>query len=98
MSTPFFTMLEKYFHCCMCRCCIHKHDEEETSSNSSYRYNAYSGNGTPGTQCSFDDMSNPSTPITWSSSSSLDSFNYPNELYKRKSMIISIIPQSYHSD
>jgi hypothetical protein len=26
------------------------------------------------------------------------SFNYPNELYKRKSLNISIIPQSYHSD
>ena len=94
MSSLFFTILEKYFLCCMCRCCKGKIDEE-TSSNSSYIYNTNSGDGSPYT---FDDMSNSSTPMTWSSASSLDSFNYPNELYKRKSMNISIVPQSYHSD
>ena len=97
MSTSnFFTILNKYFHCCICRCCIDKTKEEETSSDASIYNNNTTGDNSP---FSFDDLSNPSTPITSSSSSSsLDSFNGQHIAYKRKSIIsIGIIPSYYYN-
>jgi hypothetical protein len=54
----------------------------------------------------FDDMSNPTTPMTWTSSnSSLDSSNDPSlylqsssSYYKRKNIHIGIIPASYYDN
>ncbi len=94
MSTSFFTIIEKYFHCCTkrCSCCLNvKKEEHETSHEIQY------GENSP---FSFDDMSNPGTPgtsITWSSSSSLESYNGS---YKRQQFkpYVSIIPTNYYSD
>lgn len=99
MSTSnFFNILHKYFRCCICRCCKDKSQEEITDSDKYIIYNKYGGNN----PFTFDDVSSPSTNITWSSSSSsLDSLNERRHTstYKRKNINISIIPSYYyHSD
>ena len=100
MSTPFFTILKTYFHCCTTRgsCCYTTKIDEYSNKPSTMN----AGDKSP----FFEDLSSPSnqgTPITWSSSSSsLDGFTPP---YKKptvkptfKSYNISIIPTNYYSD
>ena len=103
MSTPFFTMLKTYFHCCANRysCCFNTNDANEphrdTKHNEHVDYN----------QFTFDDLSNPNTPMTSSSSSSsledyktpLYPYPYPYP-YKRPQFkpIIGVIPTNYYSD
>lgn len=92
MTTPFFTIIKNYFRCSCC-CCFEKKKEEPKNSQPSYILN---GDNSP---FSFDDLSNPSTPITLSSSSSSldDSFN---RTYKRQQFkpYVGIIPANYYSD
>jgi hypothetical protein len=93
-TSTFFTILHKYFECCFCKCCNVDKTNEETTPSSFFIYNSSEGDNSP---FSFDDMSNPSTPITLSSSSSsLDSYNIQNKPYKRKNINIGIIPSYYY--
>lgn len=98
-TSNFFTILHKYLHCCICRCCNEKLKEEDTSTVSS---NSSFINNNINTQYTFDDLSSPSTSVTLSaSSSSLDSLNeyQYHPTYKRKITNISIIPSYYyHND
>lgn len=94
MASQFFTILKTYFNGCttQCSCCFNKKKEHEPSRDNSYsQYDEHS-------PFSFDDISNPGTPMTWSSSSSsLESYKTP---YKRPQFkpYIGIIPSNYYSD
>jgi hypothetical protein len=104
ITSNFFTILQKYFHCCMCRCCMTETEENRNGQplNASASASVLANNNR--NPFTFDDMSNPSTPMTWSSSnSSLDSSNDPSlylqsssSYYKRKNIHIGIIPSSYY--
>ena len=105
ITSNFFTILQKYFQCCMSRCCMTETEENRNapSLNTSASFIIANNNRNPFT---FDDMSNPSTPMTWTSSnSSLDSSNDPSlylqsssSYYKRKNIHIGIIPASYYDN
>ena len=90
MSDNFFTRFQTYFKCCWCReCCLTSKERDENSTCDS---NISTGDGSP---YSFDDLSNPRSPMTNSSSgSSIDSF------YKRPKFkpYVGIIPANYYSD
>ena len=92
----FFNILHKYLHCCVCRCCNEKLKEEDAFAASSH--SSFNNTNDINSQFTFDDMSSPSTTVTLSSSSSLDSFNEHRDqpTYKRKNINISIIPSSYY--
>jgi len=107
MSTPFFTMLKTYFHCCANRysCCFNSNDANEPQRDTTIHNEHVDYN-----QFTFDDLSNPNTPNTpmtsSSSSSSLEDYKthlypYPYPYpYKRPQFkpIIGIIPTNYYSD
>ncbi len=95
MTYSFFTILDKYFHCCMCRCCNEKTAEENRTPTSSESSRIYNINDTYN-PFTFDDLSNPSTPMSLSSStSSFDSIDY--KPHKRKNIPIGIIPSYYYT-
>lgn len=100
MSQHFFTTFNDYFKCCLCRdsCCFTTKttDENSKSSNgfgrSGSNTSINTGDGSP---YSFDDLSNPLSPMTTSSSdSSIDS------LYKRSKFkpYVGIIPAHYYHE
>ena len=98
-TSNFFTILHKYLHCCVCRCCNEKLKEEDAFAASSH--SSFNNTNDINSQFTFDDMSSPSTTVTLSSSSSsLDSLNeyryHPT--YKRKNTNISIIPSYYYDN
>ena len=103
MTYSFFTILHKYFHCCMCRCCnetAREYNEKPQSTStvvvSSTDTDTTYDPSTSFTSFTFDDLSNPSTPVTLSSStSSFDSIDY--RPYKRTNIHVGIIPPSYYS-
>jgi hypothetical protein len=104
MTYSFFTILHKYFHCCMCRCCnetAREYNEKPQSTStvvvSSTDTDTTYDPSTSFTSFTFDDLSNTSTtPVTLSSStSSFDSIDY--HPYKRKNIHVGIIPSSYYS-
>jgi len=93
----FFTTLQNYFKCCFwCRsggCCFaEKNVKDGENSSSSESVGLGIGDRSP---YSFDDLSNPLSPMSNSSSgSSIDSF------YKRPKFkpYVGIIPANYYSD
>ena len=94
MSSHFFTIIKSYFQCCAnrCSCCFNKKVDDEPSLD-----NTYSSQYRDSSPFSFDDISNPRTTSTSSSSSSLESYNTP---YKRQQFkpYVGIIPANYYSD
>lgn len=99
MSKSFFTILQDYLRCCTCRCCLHTNasgdDGNDGGSGSS---SGSSGSGINGIvrDYSFDDVSS-TTPISWSSSSSLEDYKvaYKRPCFKQHT---GIIPTNYYSD
>lgn len=92
MSNNFFTIFENYFKCCSCRgCCF---SNEKIHGNESNISDITSGNSSP---YSFDDISNPRTPMTSSSSCSSieESLVYRRPKFKP---YVGIIPANYYSD
>ena len=100
MSDHFFTTLTNYFKCCLCRdeCCFVTKDivgDEDLRSRSGFHRSGSSNSisGCDGSPYSFDDISNPRSPMTNSSSdSSIDSF-YKRTKYKPH---FGIIPTNYY--
>lgn len=97
MSKSFFTILQDYLRCCTCRCCLHTNacgDDGNDGGGSS----GSSGSGINGIvrDYSFDDVSS-TTPISWSSSSSLEDYKvaYKRPCFKQHT---GIIPTNYYSD
>lgn len=95
MSNSFFTILQGYFRCCTERC---------YSNNNLNNADVGSSEGSIigiVRDYSFDDLSSttPKTPISWSSSSSLEDYKIT---HKRpcfnKPYNIGIIPTNYYSD
>lgn len=92
MSSSFFTILQNYLRCCTDRCCY---------SNT----NVSGDGGSDGSgsiaglirDYSFDDLSSstPKTPISWSSSSSLEDYKVSCSRVRPR---IGIIPTNYYSD
>lgn len=106
MSDHFFTTFNDYFKCCLCRddCCFTTKNADDnrksdgdsgfgkSGSNSSIISIISIGDGSP---YSFDDLSNPLSPMTTSSSgSSIDS------MYKRPKFkpYVGIIPTHYYNN
>lgn len=106
MSTPFFTMLKIYFHCCANRCshCFNTKDAGDTNNANEPDRDTLCTTHVDYNQFTFDDLSNPNTPMTSSSSSSsLESYKTPylySYPYKRPQFkpYIGIIPKNYYSD
>lgn len=101
MSDHFFTTFTNYFKCCLCRdgCCFVTKDigDENILSASGFDRSGSSNSisGGDGSPYSFDDISNPRSPITNSSSnSSIDSF-YTRTKYRPN---FGIIPKNYYID
>ncbi len=100
MSDHFFTTLTNYFKCCLCRdgCCFTtKNADEHINSGSGFDRSGSSNSisGDDSSPYSFDDISNPRSPMTNSSSnSSIDSF-YKRPKYKPH---LNIIPTNYYID
>ena len=101
MSDHFFTTLTNYFKCCLCRdsCCFVTKDigDENIRSGSGFDRSGSSNSisGGDGSPYSFDDISNPRSPMTNSSSnSSIDSF-YTRTKYRPN---FDIIPKNYYID
>jgi hypothetical protein len=97
MPNSFFTILQDYLRCCSDRC----YSNTNTNTNDSGGSGGGGGGGGGGIvrDYSFDDLSSttPKTPISWSSSSSLEDYKVA---YKRPSIkpYIGIIPTNYYSD
>lgn len=91
MSSSFFTILQSYFKCCTDRC--------YSNTNSGGGSGSVSDVSGLVRDYSFDDVSSttPKTPISWSSSSSLEDYKVA---YIRPSFkpCIGIIPTNYYSD
>lgn len=90
MSNPFFTELKRYFQCCICKCFSYNREEDVEEPIYTHDSSPYS----------FDDLTSPSTQVSWSTStSSLDSFDYQYSTpsYKRKNIRIAIIPSYYYN-
>lgn len=106
VSEDFFTIVKNYFKC---SCCCLTNDGNRASKESGDGRKGWSGdgdgdcdgngngNGGSSSPFSFDDLSNPLTPLTGSSSSS--SLN-EHLIYKRPKFTpcIGIIPSNYYSD
>lgn len=97
MSSSFFTILQSYFKCCTDRC----YSNTNSGGGGSCGGGGGSGSDVSGLvrDYSFDDVSSttPKTPISWSSSSSLEDYKVA---YIRPSFkpCIGIIPTNYYSD
>ncbi len=91
MPNSFFTILQNYLRCCTDRCCF-------SNTNVDVRVGG-SGDGISGLvrDYSFDDLSSstPKTPISWSSSSSLEDYKVTCNRVRPR---IGIIPTNYYSD
>ena len=100
MSDHFFTTFNNYFKCCWCRdgCCFTtKNADENSKSSSGFGRSGSDPSISAGDRSpySFDDLSNPLSPMTNSSSgSSIDS------MYKRPKFkpYVGIIPAHYYND
>ena len=94
MSNSFFTILQNYLRCCSDRC----YSNTNVGNDECVSGGGGSGGGLV-RDYSFDDLSSttPKTPISWSSSSSLEDYKVA---YKRPSIkpYIGIIPTNYYSD
>jgi len=100
MSDNFFTIFDTYFKCCWKRnCCFaaKDYDEKRNYDDINRIRNDIIGNGDV-SPYSFDDLSNPLTPVTNSSSSS--SLSTDTITYKRPKVksYVSIIPANYYTD
>ena len=93
MSKSFFTILQDYLRCCTDRCYSNTNVGGEGDGDGS------SNNSRSGLvrDYSFDDLSSstPKTPISWSSSSSLEDYKVACSRVRPR---IGIIPTNYYSD
>lgn len=98
MSKSFFTILQDYLRCCTCRCCLHTNASGEDGNDGGSASASASITGLV-RDYSFDDVSSttPKTPVSWSSSSSLEDYKvaYKRPCFKQP---IGIIPTNYYSD
>jgi hypothetical protein len=89
MSKSFFTILQDYLRCC----CLHTNASGEDGNDASASITGLVRD------YSFDDVSSttPKTPVSWSSSSSLEDYKvaYTRPCFKQP---IGIIPTNYYSD
>jgi hypothetical protein len=95
MSDHFFTTFTNYFHCCADRGCCFATKESNIHNHESNIHNDENHVDSDYSPYSFDDYSNPISPMTnSSSSSSIDS------LYKRQTYrpYVGIIPAHYYNN
>ncbi len=97
-SGNFFTIIKNYFKC---GCCCFTNEMNDHKEGSNYAGSGggigISNRGGSTSSFSFDDLSNPTTPLTnSSSSSSLEDYR----IYKRPNFkpYVGIIPANYYSD
>jgi hypothetical protein len=92
MSKSFFTILQDYLRCC----CLHTNASGEDGNDGGSASASITGLDR---DYSFDDVSSttPKTPVSWSSSSSLEDYKvaYKRPCFKQP---IGIIPTNYYSD
>lgn len=95
MSNYFFTTFTKYFPCCTYRSCCFTTNESSIHNLENNNHVDEHQNDSDYSNYSFDDLSNPLSPMTnSSSSSSIDS------LYKRQTYrpYVGIIPTHYYNN